>query len=173
MTYLVTEDGTGVVGANGYVTMDECATYALAHGLTFATSPSSSGETAIIRATAYIDAVYRMRFVGYKTHGRDQVLEWPRTGVLDSQYFPIANNEIPIEIKNATCEGAVREYAVPSSMLPDLERGGSIRMLKAGSVEIEYGANATAITTYRVIDGILGNLLGALGQGFTAQTIRG
>ena len=172
MTYLVTEDGTGVAGANGYVTMEECAAYALAHGLTFTTSPSTTGETAIIRATAYIDAVYRMRFVGYKTHGRDQVLEWPRTGVLDSQYFPIANNEIPIEIKNATCECAVREFAVPTSLMPDLERGGQIRRLQAGSVAIDYGANASAITTFRTIDGILGNLIGTVG-GFTAQAIRG
>ncbi len=164
------EDGTGVAGANAYITEDQLDSYADDHGITLA---DGDEQTAIIRATAYIDAVYRMRFVGYKTHGRSQGLEWPRTGVLDSQYFPINNDEIPVEIKSATAEAAIRELTTPNSMLPDLERGGSIRMLKAGSVEIEYGANATAITTYRVIDGILGNLLGALGQGFTAQTIRG
>ncbi len=167
---LIVEDGTAPAGANGYITEDELDTYTDDRAITLA---DGDAEAAIIRATAYIDAVYRLRFVGYKTHGRSQGLEWPRTGVLDAQYFPIGNGEIPTEIKSATCEAAIRELTTPNSMLPDLERGGSIRMLKAGSVEIEYGANATAITTYRVIDGILGNLLGALGQGFTAQTIRG
>lgn len=173
MTYLIVEDGSGVDGANGYVTLDECSAYALSHGLTFATSPSTDGETAIIRATTYIDATYRTRFVGYKTNGRDQGLEWPRTGVLDTQYFPIANDEIPIEIKNATCEAAVREFATPESLLADLERGGQIRLLKAGSVEIEYGANAAPITTYRVIDGILSGLLGPASSGFTGIAVRG
>ena len=169
MAFLL-EDGTGIAGANAYIDETALGNYADDRSMTLAAGDASA---AIIRATKYIDAVYRMRFVGYKTHGRSQGLEWPRTGVLDSQYFPIALNEIPQEIKDATCEAAIRELTTPFSMLPDLERGGQIRRLQAGSVAIDYGANATAITTYRVIDGILGNLLGALGQGFTAQTIRG
>ncbi len=170
---MIVEDGTGVALADAYVTLDFCIAYALEHGLTFADSPSTDGESAIVRATQFIDATYRQRFVGYRTHGRDQGLEWPRTGVLDAQYFPVSGNEIPIEIKNATCEAAVREFAVPSSMLADLERGGSIKLLKAGSVEIEYGANASAVTTYRIIDGILSGLLGAIGPTVTATAIRG
>ncbi len=164
------EDGTGVDGANAYVTETELGTYTDDRSVTLA---DGDAEAAIIRATTFIDSTYRMRFVGYKTHGRDQGLEWPRTGVLDSQYFPIAGNEIPIEIKNATCEAAIRELTTPDSLLADLERGGSIKMLKAGSVEIEYGANASAVTTYRIIDGILSGLLGAIGPSVTATALRG
>lgn len=164
------EDGTGVADANAYVTETELGTYADDRAVTLA---SGDAESAIVRATTYIDATYRTRFVGYKTNGRDQGLEWPRTGVLDAQYFPIANDEIPIEIKNATCEAAIRELTTPDSLLADLERGGQIRMLKAGSVEIEYGANATPTTTYRVIDGILSGLLGAASASFVGTAVRG
>ena len=167
---LILEDGTGTAGGNAYADETILGVYCDDRAITLA---DGDAEAALIRGRIYIDAVYRMRFVGYKTHGRSQGCEFPRTGVLDSQYFPIANNEIPQELIDANCEAAIRELAAPFSMLPDLERGGQIRRLQAGSVAIDYGANATAITTYRVIDGILGNLLGALGQGFTAQTIRG
>ncbi len=169
MAFLL-EDGTGVDGANAYVTETELGTYTDDRSITLATGDA---EAAIIRATNFIDSTYRQRFVGYRTHGRDQGLEWPRTGVLDAQYFPINGNEIPTEIKFATCEAAIRELTDPGSMTADLERGGAIKLLKAGSVEIEYGANASAVTTYRIIDGILSGLLGAIGPTVTAVAIRG
>ncbi len=166
MTLLV-EDGTGVAGANGYVTENELDDYADARAVTLA---DGDAEAAIVKATTYIDSTYRMRFVGYKTHGRSQGLEWPRTGVLDVQFFPIANNEIPREIKDATCEAAIRELTAPDSMLSDIEP--QVHRLQAGSVSIEYAGNSSPITVYRVIDGILSGLLGTIG-GFTATAIRG
>ncbi len=168
MAFLL-EDGTGVAGANSYITETDLSNYADDRSITLA---AGDAEGASIRGTQFIET-YRPRFVGYRTHGRDQGLEWPRTGVLDAQYFPINGNEIPIEIKQATCEAAIRELENPGSMLADLERGGAIKLLKAGSVEIEYGANAAAVTTYRIIDGILSGLLGAIGPSVTATAIRG
>jgi hypothetical protein len=167
---LITEDGTGVANANGYVTTAEFENYCDAHGLTVTTGDA---EAAIVRATMYIDACFRLRFAGYMTFGRNQYLEWPRTAVLDSEYFPIGNNEIPREIKNACCEAAQRELTEPNSLMPDLERGGQIRALQAGSVRIDYGANASATTTYRVIEGILASLLGPSGSMYSAQAVRG
>lgn len=156
---LVVEDGSGLAEANSYVSMDDCAAYCTARGLTFVTSPSVDGEAALIRATAAIDATYRGRFPGYKASGRSQSLEWPRGQAYDAEGLLIAGDEIPIEIINATCEAAVRELAEPNSMMPDLERGGSVKRLKAGSVEIEYGANAEARTTFTLIGGILSAIL--------------
>lgn len=173
MTVLVVEDGTGVAGANGYVTMEEANDYASARGLTFAASPSTTGEQAIIRATASLDAIYRARFSGYKTNGRDQNLEWPRTGAWDAEGNAIATDEIPAEIKNACIEMAVRELADPGSMTPDLERGGEIRSMQAGSVRIDYGAAASATTTFQTIDGILAGLLGPVRSAYSAVASRG
>ena len=170
---IIVEDGTAPAGANAYVSVDDCQAYCDARGLTFGASPTEVGEEAIIRATTAIDARYRGRFPGYKTNGRNQSLEWPRTAAYDAEWNAIGGTEIPIEIINATCEAAVRELASPGSMMPDLERGGSIKRLKAGSVEIEYGANAMAQTTFTLIDGILSPLLGSAVSAYVGRAVRG
>lgn len=174
MSALVIEDGSGVAGANAYLSLDDCAAYCLARGLTFVTSPSSDGEASIIRATAAIDGRYRGVFPGYRTHGRGQSVEWPRLAAYDSEGWLINGDEVPQEILDATCEAAVRELAEPGSMMPDLERGGAIQSLKAGSVAIVYGANADNRTTFTLIDGILSRLLGSTSSNtFVGRAVRG
>lgn len=170
---LVVEDGSGIDGANSYVSVSDASSYAVARGLTFPTSPASTAEAALIRATAAIDATYRSRFPGQRVSGRDQALEWPRKYAGDAEGNPIAEDEIPQEIINATIEAAVRELAEPNSMMPDLERGGQVKSIKAGSVAIEYGGNATARTAFTLIDGILAGLLGAPQPSFVGMAVRG
>lgn len=171
---LIPEDGSGLADANAYVTFDECVSYCMARGLTFAASPSVPGEQAIIRATSAIDAQYGGRFPGYKVNGREQSLQWPRGQAYDSTLEPIPDDEVPDEVKSATCEAAVRELATPGSMMPDLARGGSVEMLKAGSVEIKYGANADPNTSYQLIDGILAPILATgSGGGLFGKAVRG
>lgn len=167
------ETGTGDADSDAYVSVADCATYATARGLTFPTSPAGPAEAAIIRATAAIDAMYRARFPGQRLNGRTQALEWPRKYASDAEGNPIAEDEIPQEVINATCEAAVRELAAPNSMMPDLERGGQIKSIKAGSVAIEYGGNATARTAFTLIDGILAGLLGVAQPSFVATAVRG
>lgn len=173
MTYLVVEDGTGVTGANGYVSLSDCADYCSARGLTFASSPSDAGEQAIIRATASLDAQYRGRFNGYKTSGRSQNLEWPRTAAFDAEGYDIASDEIPQEVINATCELAAREFDEANSTNPDIGKDAFTKRMKAGSVEIEYGANVPAVTVFSVVDGILAGLLGSAQASFVGTAIRG
>lgn len=44
-------------------------------------------------------------------------------------------------------------------MSPDMERGGAINSLKAGSVEITYADGATSGTVFTSIDELLGSWL--------------
>ena len=171
---IVVEDGTGLSTANAYVSVDDCATYCTDRGLTFGTSPTVTGEQAIIRASAAIDAIYRDQFPGDKRLGRAQAMEWPRSGAYDTADELVPDDAVPIEIIQATCEAAVRELADPGSMMPDLERGGGVRRLKAGSVEIEYGANAANQTTFSAIAALLSGLLtGGTGGGLFVSAGRG
>lgn len=170
---LVVEDGTGLSTANAYVSLDECIEYCALRGLTFGISPSGDSDAAIIRATEAIDAKYRGRFPGYRVNGREQSLEWPRISAYDYEGNLIAADEVPQEIKDATCEAAVREFATAGSMMPDLGRGGAIRRLKADTVEIEYADNALVATTFTLIDGILaGILITGSGGGLFGVTVR-
>ncbi|MDB5612042.1 MAG: hypothetical protein JWP25_8942 [Bradyrhizobium sp.] len=191
---IVVEDGTAIQSANSYASEATLDAYADDRAITLA---AGDAEAALIRGTRYIDS-YRARFPGYRTNRRLQGLEWPRiiaftrvpTGGRDYPYSfgssdrsdsyaaflgisNILSNEIPIEIIQATCEAAIRELADPGSMQPDMDRGGQIERLKAGSVEIQYGANASPQTTYLVIEGLLSGLLIPSSGGMVGTLARG
>lgn len=188
---IVVEDGTGFANANSYASEDTLSTYADDRGYTLA---SGDAESALIRATMYIDT-YRFRFPGYRVKGRSQGLEWPRynaytqvpsmgrelpgyghhtspnTDFLGISVIP--SNVVPIEIVQATCEAAIRELATPNSMQPDMDRGGLIRSIKAGSVSIDYADNAPAGSTSQIIDNILAGILIGENSALFGSTVRG
>lgn len=167
MAFLV-EDGSGVAGANSYATEAVFESYCDDRGITPA---DGDVEPALVRATQWIDSTYRSRFQGQRVKLREQGLEWPRYGVADSNGFFVPYTAVPVEIIRATCEAAIRELAEAGSLAPDLDRAGNIKELAAGSVRVVYGTNATAQTTFQIIDGILAGLLGAANQ-FTARAVR-
>jgi hypothetical protein len=195
---LIVEDGTGLANADAYVSAANCLAYSVANGSSFPpfvlTDPVAA-DAAIRRATTFIDS-YRARFPGFRLKRRLQALEWPRSGAftylpstgreypyLDGRsdilrlsqlgYSYIGSNEIPTEIVKATCEAAIRELATPLSMSPDLERGGYVKSLKAGSVEIVYQDGADPNSTTQLIDGILSGLLLSDGGGMFGTAARG
>lgn len=157
--------------ADSYVSVADCAAYATKKGAAFPASPIEPAEQALRRATAWIDATYRIRFPGAATDVW-QSLEWPRAGVV---YRGEAYDEtkIPQQVKDATCEAALREIAKPGSLSPDRQRGGAIKELKAGSVDITFADNAPIETMFTAIDGLLsGLLLPAKGKTSTAFVAR-
>jgi hypothetical protein len=182
---LVVEDGSGLANAESYVSVADCVTYAANRALTFSDTDMAAAEAAMRRATSAIDNRFRSRFVGYRTRRHSQALEWPRTGAYYYtpqagdmpfgmlggygygygygyglyEYDQIDAGVIPVEIKNAVCEAAVRELAVPGALAPDLDRGNAIRTMKAGSVQIEYEAGAPRTTVFLAIDQALSGLL--------------
>lgn len=158
---ITVEDGTGLSTANSYVSEADATTYFIDrdvedwHNYT----GTNDKEAALVRATAAIDGLYRGSFPGYKKLSRDQALEWPRSYAYDIEGNLIDSDSVPTEIVQATCEAALRELNDPGSMSPDLERGGDIRRMKAGSVEIEYGAGATSTTAFTIIGRLLSGIL--------------
>lgn len=171
---LTVEDGTGKADAESYVSVSDAASYCDARGLTFSSGSDPDKEAALRRATSALDALYGSRFPGARKNGRSQALQWPRTDAYDADGEEIASDEIPDEVIKATCEFAVRELAEPGSTMPDLERGGAIRALRAGSVSIEYAGSATARTVYSIVDGIIAPLLTARRMAsFQAEASRG
>lgn len=169
---IVVEDGTGKADAEAYVSVANCTAYCAARGLAF-TGSTAHQEQAIVRATQWIDARYRGRWQGYRRHGRDQALDWPRLEVIDDNAREaIDGDELPVEIVDATCEAAARELAVPNSLSPDLRRGGAVKRYKAGSVEVEYSASASPETVYRKIDDILAPLMARTVSGLTSKAVR-
>lgn len=158
---VVVEDGSGIDGANAYLSASDWKAYADQQGWDYSTAAYTYDQigSAIIRGRAWLDAAYRPRWPGAKTNGREQSTAWPRRDALDGDGEEIADDEIPQEVRDASAEAAWRELQAPGSLAPDLERGGAIKSLKAGSVELTYADSAPAGTVFSVIDALLMGLL--------------
>jgi hypothetical protein len=155
---ITVEDGTGMAGADAYVAIADVVAYAASRGLAFP-EPLQDREQAIVRATAYLDARYGGAFTGQRLRLREQALAWPRSGAVDAEGVAIAIATVPREIKAATCEAAIRERGTPGGLAPDLERGGAIKSLQAGSVQIVYADGATPLTVMQAIDNALAGII--------------
>lgn len=92
---LIIEDGSGKADAEAYVSVADCTTYAIGHGLTF-TGTEPEKEARLRRATQYLDAQYA--FKG-EPQTDTQALAWPRT---------VAPGVVPREIVAACCELACK-----------------------------------------------------------------
>ena len=149
------ETGAGLSDANAYAAVADADAYALDRGITsWASATTAQKQVALIDATLFLDATYR--FVGTRTSAT-QALAWPRTGAADQHDGnEIASNAIPIVLKRAVCELAVK--ALAASLLQDQERGGMIDSVKVGPVAVSYAAGAPAGVTY-AITGLLKGLL--------------
>lgn len=173
---LVVEDGSGDPLAESYNSLEEIATYAAAHGLTFVVgSPEDAAEAAARRATTYIDGIYRNRFPGTRTNGRGQALQWPRTDAEDVDGEEIEDDEVPAEIKAAHCEVAIRELASPGSLSPDYVAATQVAREKVGPIEVEYReayGGESVRPCVQIVEDILAGLLGRRTQILFGETGR-
>ena len=130
------EDGTGVVGANSYVTEAFSLTYHADRGNTAwaALATSALREQALVRATDYIDKRFGRRFIGWR-QSSDQGLEWPRIDAFDADEFLI--NGVPTQIQKAISEYALRA-ATTNPLAPDNSDVGLEGLReKIGPIEVE------------------------------------
>lgn len=98
---LTIEDGSGVAGANSYVTDNEYVSYAAARGLTIATTPVAR-QIELIKSMDYIfNQEKNMR--GFRTVDA-QENAYPRQDVYIRNVL-LDNDVIPQELKNAQMEG--------------------------------------------------------------------
>ncbi|MGU3496355.1 DnaT-like ssDNA-binding protein [Xanthobacteraceae bacterium A53D] len=156
---LVVEDGTGIAAADSYVSSADLLDYAgRFSGATLPTDEAAL-ERPLRVASAWVDATYRARFRGQRLRGRQQGLEWPRSDAFDAAGSEVPETEVPREIRDATCEAALREVAKPGSLSPDLKRGGAIKSVTAGEVEVVFADRAPLSTTFATIEGWLSGLL--------------
>jgi len=164
---LITEDGTGVSGAQSYASTAYIDTYWAdrpqnAFAATWSAATTSNKEGAAREASAYIDATWGPYFRGVR-RGWVQGLLWPRSDAMDEgnvlgkPAYPLP--DMPDCLRVAVAELAVR--ALSKTLAQDLARGGFIKTLKAGSVDIEYADGAPAQKTY----GLIGNTLAPILNG--------
>ncbi|QFR59620.1 hypothetical protein P6F33_gp19 [Pseudomonas phage Quinobequin-P09] len=109
----VVEDGTAKADATSYVTIAEADGYFSDRGVTGWTGADAVKQSALIKATDYIEGRFGQRFIGGKKT-TTQALAWPRTGAAG-----FADTDIPVKLRRACCEYALR--ALTAELAPDLK----------------------------------------------------
>lgn len=169
---LTVEDGTGLANANSFISLAAANAYHAARGNSAwdALDDADAKVPALIRATDYIEQMYRERWAGY-LRTTTQALAWPRfavpikgfaavglafghgAGVGFGAYWP--SNAVPVLVQNACAELAAR--AAVGELAPDVGRLKS--KTQVGPITVEYVAGTSPHTHYRAIDLALAPLL--------------
>src|SRR3990167_1017081 len=170
---LVVEDGTGLANANSYISVADADTYFADRNNTDWDNVEEK-EAALILATDYMVSMYRLRWKGYKVL-TTQALDWPRYEVdkPDSNYACRAfyeSNEIPIEIKRACAELALRSV-VTGGLTPDVSSDDQLSSVKVGPIELSYKEGSSPVKTFRQVSAILAPfIVGSNGMGRLVRT---
>lgn len=141
---MIVEDGTGLPNATSYVSSADCALFAVSRGLDF---DELTGDVALVRATAWLDAVFLPWWPGVRSNGRAQALQWPRFGdgreVTDRDGNEIAKDEVPSEVVTACCLAAIYEQVNPGGLTPELVPGKTIKKAEVyHAVTVEYAGES-------------------------------
>lgn len=151
-------DAGTVSGADSYIDVDAFKAYHDARGNSYTGYTDAQIGEAIVRATDYIDA--RFTFDGTKVNGRTQTTEWPRYDVVDADNYYVEG--IPLEIKDATAEYALR--ALSAALNPDPTVDASGRMVESESVTVgpiteskSFTGSVSSMPKYPAVDNMLLN----------------
>jgi hypothetical protein len=110
------EDGTGLVNANAYISVSYADTYFNDRLATAWTASTLAKQSAIVKATDYIETVFGPRMVGRVAFPETpQALSFPRLRVFNKSGIELLG--IPENLKKATAEYALR--ALTLSLMPD------------------------------------------------------
>lgn len=159
---LIVEDGTGKADADTYCSLVDATSYHAAMGNTAwaALANDTLREQALRRATTYMVQAYRQSWMGYRM-STYQALDWPRYDVpmqdtasgYGLAYYP--NNVVPIEVRNACAELALRASA--GSLLAD--EGREVLEQTVGPITTKYARGGDQSKRYTAVDALLAGLL--------------
>lgn len=160
---LTVEDGTGVTSADAYQTLAAFRAYHTDYGNASVTGLSDAATEILIRkASRAIDAMYGRRLQGqrWKT---TQGLQAPRYPVYHSDGFEIGTADQLVILGRACAELGLRAYT--EDIYPDLDVTGAITSESAsvGSISESktYAGGSIPVKSYRIVDDIMAELLGA------------
>lgn len=142
---LVVEDGTGLENSNTYISLADANAYFVGkrlHSSAWTSALDATKETALQQASLLLDSEFTWTGKILVTDPV-QALGWPRTGATD-RYGRARDSEVPIEVKNATCELA--HYLLDQDHLVGVTAEG-IRRLRVDVIDIEY-KDSTAPHTF-------------------------
>jgi len=148
------EDGSGLAGANSYVSVADSDTYFTdRNNTTWTGSTDAAKQAALVKATQFVDSM--VDFVGTKNSGT-QALKWPRTGAYDGDNYLLSSTEVPGRVEDCVCEFA--NHVISGTDLIDVYTKGVIEERVEGAVSIKYDKSSPDFTRYSDIWAIISDL---------------
>lgn len=165
---LIVEDGTEVANADCYITLANADIYHAKLGATaWASLTAGTKEASLRKATAYMLQVYRQQWKGYRKSAT-QSLDWPRSyvylepfvhGAVGAYPYLVADDIVPVEVKNACCELALK--ASTTTLNPDSSQ--NVKKKTVGPITVEYSEFSPQGTKYDSIIDMLRPYINASG----------
>jgi hypothetical protein len=155
---IILETGTGVVGANSYVSLEEASDYFAMLGV----FDWYDSEPALLNATQSVDLLYGARFLGTPLTATQSLL-FPRVSFTDRNGF--TRSGIPSELKKAVFELAYQYLKNGSAAL--VQNASADTQLKKVRVKLDtmeeekeyFGATTTSPSLNRKVDLLLAPIL--------------
>lgn len=135
---LVVEDGTGVVGAESYLSVEDARAILAKRGQALPTDDAEA-EPLLIRAMDYIESL-EPRFKGSRT-STTQALAWPRSGVIVNG-AALGSDVIPSQLKQAQARLA---FDAQTLDLMPTSSGRAVKRQKVDVIETEYMDGESAV----------------------------
>lgn len=167
MDKLIVEDGTGVVGADSYVSIEEANIYHTKMGNDAWVSSADDEKKAayLRRAARWLDGVYGIRAGGVKKFDMQGLL-FPEVGAFYINGTPVDPDSIPQAYKDAQCEAALLALQGVSLTI-DVTGGAQLKRRKVDVLEKEwYEGSQDTKPVFGWIDTILANLFAPLDENF-------
>lgn len=152
---ITVEDGTVVTGANSYVSVafaDAYFDFDLNFSATWAGLTTDEKEDSLKWATRVLDQ--KVRWNGVKTT-ETSPLRWPRSGVVDRDDVTIDDNEIPLQLKEVTCEVA---KFLQTTDATTSQGGDALKAIVVDVIELQYQDGATQPVTPPLFNQLLRNI---------------
>ena len=152
---LTVEDGTGLAGAESYVSVADATTYFTAHGSPAAwtgLATDAAKESALRYAVRWLDARYA--WPG-ELESETQALAWPRLDAYDREGRNLSGT-VPQLVKDAQCEAALLHVA--GALNATRARAGLVKRIKVGPVEQEFADGAPGGRSVPFVDALLANI---------------
>jgi len=166
------ETGSGSPSSDSFASVADANAYLAARGQSsWEDVETVDKESALRRATDYMQQVYRGRWGGTRT-SMTQALDWPRylVPVKDAPAAFVVyyeSNIIPSEVKSACIALALK--AAAGDLAPDIQP--AVASESVGSISVSYAPGRQTVR-YQAIDNMLSPLLKDGGSGSMAMLVR-
>ena len=165
---MVVEDGTGLVNADSYVSVEFADSYFSARGVTdWVGLTQEKKEQALIRATDFIDSV--CQWYGKKSTS-EQALRFPRVNLRDYEGCEITG--VPTCLKQAVCDTAFMS-ANGTELFQTQSENGDVVSENITQLSFTYSKTEKSTTSKTLYDSINTKLRGLFKDSGKAEIVSG